>query len=126
MPSDSLESAFSQHTSSHGLAGADLTKLPLNGLTSKQKSNCNARLVHNGEIDPAQPASLLADLAESHAWTLHQWPQHELRNRGSRLARPQAASLLRSVHDLGQGATDLFTPFDAAPCLPALASPKTR
>ena len=41
--SDSLESVFNPHTSSHGLAGVELTKLPLNALTSNQKSNCNAR-----------------------------------------------------------------------------------
>ena len=45
MPSDSRESVFNPHKSSHGLAGAELTKLPLNALTSNQKSNCNARLI---------------------------------------------------------------------------------
>ena len=43
MPSDSLESAFNPHASSHGLAGAEPTRLPLNALTSNQTSNCNAR-----------------------------------------------------------------------------------
>ena len=43
MPSDSLESGFNRHTSSHGLAGAELTRLPLNAPTSNQESNCNAR-----------------------------------------------------------------------------------
>jgi hypothetical protein len=42
LPSDSLESVYNPHTSSHGLAGVELTKLPLNALTSNQ-SNCNAR-----------------------------------------------------------------------------------
>jgi hypothetical protein len=42
LPSDSLETVFNPHTSSHGLAGAELTKLPLNALTSNQKSNCIA------------------------------------------------------------------------------------
>ena len=42
MPSDSLESVYNPHTSSHGLAGVELTKLPLNALTSNQ-SNCNAK-----------------------------------------------------------------------------------
>jgi hypothetical protein len=43
LPSDSLESVFNPHKSSHGLSGAGLTRLPLNALTSNQKSNCNAR-----------------------------------------------------------------------------------
>ena len=43
MPSDSLESVYNPHTSSHGLAGVELTKPPLNALTSNQ-SNCNVRL----------------------------------------------------------------------------------
>jgi hypothetical protein len=43
LPSDSRESVFNPHKSSHGLAGAELTKLPLNALTSNQKSNCNAK-----------------------------------------------------------------------------------
>jgi hypothetical protein len=42
LPSDSLDSVFNPHTSSHGLSGAELTRLPLNALTSNQKSNCNA------------------------------------------------------------------------------------
>jgi hypothetical protein len=42
LPSDLLESAFNPHTSSHGLAGVELTKLPLNALTSNQENNCNA------------------------------------------------------------------------------------
>ncbi len=33
---------YNPHTSSHGLAGVELTKLPLNALTSNQ-SNCNAK-----------------------------------------------------------------------------------
>ncbi len=33
---------YNPHTSSHGLAGVELTKPPLNALTSNQ-SNCNAR-----------------------------------------------------------------------------------
>jgi hypothetical protein len=41
LPSDSLETVFNPHTSSHGLSGAELTRLPLNALTSK-KDNCNA------------------------------------------------------------------------------------
>jgi hypothetical protein len=44
LPSGSLESVFDPHTSSHGLAGAELTRLPLNALTSNQKGNCNASL----------------------------------------------------------------------------------
>jgi hypothetical protein len=43
LPSDSLESGFNPHTSSHGLAGAELTRLPLNAPTSNQESNCNVR-----------------------------------------------------------------------------------
>jgi hypothetical protein len=43
LPSDSLESVYNPHTSSHGLAGVELTKLPLNALTSNQ-SNCNASI----------------------------------------------------------------------------------
>jgi hypothetical protein len=42
LPPDSLESVYNPHTSSHGLAGVEPTKLPLNALTSNQ-SNCNAR-----------------------------------------------------------------------------------
>jgi hypothetical protein len=42
--SDLLESGFNPHTSSHGLSGAELTRLPLNEPTSSQKSNCNANL----------------------------------------------------------------------------------
>ncbi|MGB7012794.1 MAG: hypothetical protein WBD97_20610, partial [Pseudolabrys sp.] len=38
-----LESVYNPHTSSHGLAGVELTKPPLNALTSNQ-SNCNARV----------------------------------------------------------------------------------
>jgi hypothetical protein len=34
LPSDSLESVYNPDTSSHGLAGVELTKLPLNALTS--------------------------------------------------------------------------------------------
>jgi hypothetical protein len=30
-------------TLSHGFSGAERTRLPLNALTSNQKSNCNAR-----------------------------------------------------------------------------------
>jgi hypothetical protein len=41
LPSDSLESVYNPPTSSHGLAGVELTKLPPNALTSNQ-SNCNA------------------------------------------------------------------------------------
>jgi hypothetical protein len=52
LPSDSLESVFDPHTSSHGLAGGELTKLPLNALTSNQKNNCNAK--------PAAEAAFLA------------------------------------------------------------------
>jgi hypothetical protein len=37
-----LESGFNPHTSSHGLFGAELTRLPLNAPTSNQKGNCNA------------------------------------------------------------------------------------
>jgi hypothetical protein len=43
LPSDSLENVFNPHTSSHGLSGAELTRLPLNALTSNQKSNCNTK-----------------------------------------------------------------------------------
>jgi len=35
--SDLLESGFNPHTSSHGLSGAELTRLPLNAPTSNQK-----------------------------------------------------------------------------------------
>src|SRR5439155_13617984 len=48
--SDLLESGFNPHTSSHGLSGAELTRLPLNAPTSNQKSNCNAR-THAFETD---------------------------------------------------------------------------
>jgi hypothetical protein len=48
LPSDSLESVFDPHTSSHGLAGGELTKLPLNALTSNQKNNCNATPLPKG------------------------------------------------------------------------------
>jgi hypothetical protein len=61
LPSDSRESVFNPHTSSHGLSGAELTRLPLNAPTSNQKRNCNARLgfellsawitPHDGEPD---------------------------------------------------------------------------
>ena len=50
MPSDSLESVFDPHTSSHGHSGAELTKLPLNALTSNQKNNCNAILQEMWEM----------------------------------------------------------------------------
>jgi hypothetical protein len=43
LPSGLLESGFSPHTSSRGLSGAELTKLPLNALTSNRKGNCNVR-----------------------------------------------------------------------------------
>ena len=43
MPSNSLESVSNPRASLHGLAGAELTKLQLNALTSNQKDNCNAR-----------------------------------------------------------------------------------
>jgi hypothetical protein len=49
LPSDSLDSVFNPHTSSHGLSGAELTRLPLNALTSNQKSNCNAK-TRSGKI----------------------------------------------------------------------------
>jgi MFS transporter, MHS family, shikimate and dehydroshikimate transport protein len=42
---DLIESGFNPPTLSHGLSGAELTRLPLNALTSNQKSNCNASLV---------------------------------------------------------------------------------
>jgi hypothetical protein len=42
-PQDSLESASSPRTSSHGRSGAELTKPPLSARTSKQNGNCNAR-----------------------------------------------------------------------------------
>jgi uncharacterized protein (TIGR04222 family) len=44
LQSDLIESGFNPHTSSHGLSGAELTRLPLNALTSNQKSNCNANM----------------------------------------------------------------------------------
>ena len=58
MPSDSLDSVFNPHTSSHGLSGAELTRLPLNALTSNQKSNCNAR-----SRDTDETITLLARMA---------------------------------------------------------------
>jgi hypothetical protein len=42
--SDLLESGFNPHISSHGLSGAELTRLPLNAPTPNPKSNCNASL----------------------------------------------------------------------------------
>jgi hypothetical protein len=42
LQSDLIESGFNPPTLSHGLFGAELTRLPLNALTSNQKSNCNA------------------------------------------------------------------------------------
>jgi hypothetical protein len=42
LQSDLIESGFNPPTLSHGLSGAELTRLPLNALTSNQKSNCNA------------------------------------------------------------------------------------
>jgi hypothetical protein len=42
-------------TSSHGLAGVELTKLPLNALTSNQ-SNCNARFRARG-FGPVLPTT---------------------------------------------------------------------
>jgi hypothetical protein len=42
LPSDSRESVFNPHTSSHGLSGVELTKLPLNAHIS-EKGNCSAR-----------------------------------------------------------------------------------
>jgi hypothetical protein len=50
LPSDSLESVFNPHTSSHGLAGVELTKLPLNVLTSNQKGNCNAKATKRNHL----------------------------------------------------------------------------
>jgi hypothetical protein len=41
LQSDLIESGFNPPTSSHGLSGAELTRLPLNALTSNQTSNCN-------------------------------------------------------------------------------------
>src|SRR5687768_5851882 len=35
LPSDSREGVFNPHTSSHGLSGAELTRLPLSALTSE-------------------------------------------------------------------------------------------
>jgi hypothetical protein len=49
LPPDSLESVYNPHTSSHGLAGVELTKLPLNALTSNQ-SNCNARAMRANRV----------------------------------------------------------------------------
>jgi hypothetical protein len=43
LQSDLIESGFNPPTLSHGLSGAELTRLPLNALTSNQKSNCNAK-----------------------------------------------------------------------------------
>jgi hypothetical protein len=43
LQSDLIESGFNPPTSSHGLSGAELTRLPLNALTSNQTSNCNAK-----------------------------------------------------------------------------------
>jgi hypothetical protein len=42
LQSDLIESGFNPPTLSHGLSGAERTRLPLNALTSNQKSNCNA------------------------------------------------------------------------------------
>jgi hypothetical protein len=59
LPPDSLESVYNPHTSSHGLAGVEPTKLPLNALTSNQ-SNCNAKSFQLRQraffVDPYQAA----------------------------------------------------------------------
>jgi hypothetical protein len=47
--SDLLEIRFNPHTSSHGHSGAELTRLPLNGPTSKN-DNCNARWLSRSAI----------------------------------------------------------------------------
>ena len=39
-----LKSEFNPRVSSHGLAGEELTKRPLNARTSKQNGNCNASM----------------------------------------------------------------------------------
>jgi thiaminase (transcriptional activator TenA) len=58
--SDLLESRFNPHTSSHGLSGAELTRLPLNGPTSNQNSNCNARAYTRYVLDTGMRGDLLA------------------------------------------------------------------
>jgi hypothetical protein len=44
LQSDLIESGFNPRTLSRSLSGAERTRLPLNALTSNQKSNCNVRL----------------------------------------------------------------------------------
>jgi hypothetical protein len=60
LPSDSLESVFNPHASSHGLAGAEPTRPPLNALTSNQKDNCNARSYRSPEISGTKFSGLRA------------------------------------------------------------------
>jgi hypothetical protein len=57
-----LESGFNPHTSSHGLSGAELTRLPLNAPTSNQKSNCNVKPAKALGLNV--PATLLAQADE--------------------------------------------------------------
>jgi hypothetical protein len=45
LQSDLIKSGFNPPTLSHGLSGAELTRLPLNALTSNQTSNCNANTI---------------------------------------------------------------------------------
>jgi hypothetical protein len=47
LQSDLIESGFNPPTLSHGLSGAELTRLPLNALTSNQKSNCNVKYLRS-------------------------------------------------------------------------------
>jgi DNA invertase Pin-like site-specific DNA recombinase len=67
LPPDSLESVYNPHTSSHGLAGVEPTKLPLNALTSNQ-SNCNAKTfqekISGARSDRKQLTRLMAILAK--------------------------------------------------------------
>jgi hypothetical protein len=55
--SDLLESGFNPHISSHGLSGAELTRLPLNAPTPNPKSNCNAKKDAAGHRQRSPPWS---------------------------------------------------------------------
>jgi hypothetical protein len=44
--------------SSHGLAGEELTKRPLNARTSKQNGNCNARSRMLAQTSPLQNSDI--------------------------------------------------------------------
>jgi hypothetical protein len=61
----SVESVYNPHTSSHCLAGVELTKLPLDALTSNQ-SNCNARRTLVDQAGYAASRGFVGIIAISH------------------------------------------------------------